>query len=76
MNDRKIVGKIIKRYFKGEYPVEIEQQVRQWLVDSASSTEKDCALREQWDKLQVEHDDESLRASYDKMKRILGFDEV
>jgi len=74
-NDRNIVSKIIDLYFKGEYPAAVEQRVKQWLADGVLSEEKDRAMREQWDRLQVEPE-KSVRTSYEQVKRTLGFNEA
>ena len=71
--DKNKIREIVERYFKGEYSAAIEQRVKQWLVDGILLKEKDCAMREQWDKLQVKHDRSSVCASYDRVKRTLGF---
>jgi len=73
-NHRKIVNEIVERYINGKYPPSMEWMVQQWLVDESMFEEKDRALREQWDKLRVKPDKVSVRASYEKVKRILGFE--
>jgi transmembrane sensor len=45
---------IIQDYFDGITPKSYEKRIRQWLVSSANSTEKDSVLKEIWDQTEAE----------------------
>ncbi|MDR2627299.1 MAG: FecR domain-containing protein [Dysgonamonadaceae bacterium] len=64
------IRQIIQAYFYNRYAKIVQKKFSQWLVNDRSAEEKDAALRELWDNLQVAPEQSTKRSFRQVQRRI------
>lgn len=67
------IQQIIKSFLEGEYPQETQKKFYRWFFSSQSKSEKEEALIDEWEKINVEADS-FTRESYDQVISKLGIE--
>ncbi|MDR2950468.1 MAG: FecR domain-containing protein [Prevotella sp.] len=67
-----ILKHILNIFFKNEYPKDIQTKFREWYLDSSHSDEKDEALKEIWNKIDISADSSTLDSLKEVERKLYG----
>ena len=65
---------VIDRYIKHDYPEEVDQDFRTWLISEERADEKDCELNKLWEATEAATTP-GYRDSLERMHELTGFAE-
>jgi ferric-dicitrate binding protein FerR (iron transport regulator) len=69
--NRNIVYKVVERFFRDQFPKDVEEQVQRWLMDERNSFEKIEATQKLWETINI-NSDKSVYKSLDSVKKKIG----